>query len=45
MTQKKRKILGGVLAALVLMTMFAVTVFAGVEDAPKPQCELPAKSA
>ena len=37
MTQKKRKILGGVLAALVLMTMFAVTVFAGVEDAPKPQ--------
>lgn len=37
MTQKKRKILDGVLAALVLMTMFAVTFFAGVEDAPKPQ--------
>ena len=38
MTQKKRKILGGVLAALVLMTMFAVTVFAGDGDAPSHKC-------
>ena len=36
MTQKKRKMMGAVLAALVLMAMFAVTVFAGAEDAPKP---------
>ena len=37
MTHKKRKIVGGLLAALVLMAMFAVTVFAAEGEAPKPQ--------
>lgn len=37
MTHKKRKIWVGIVTALVMTALFAVTVFAGEGDAPKPQ--------